>query len=159
MFFGMGKKEIVISSPVSGKVKPVSSLKDKTFSADILGPGIAVAPEGDFVEAPADGKLEQMFETGHAFGMTTAGGVELLVHVGLDTVRLKGRHFKKFGKSGDSVKKGDRLIEFDENAIRGEGYDTTVVLVVLNQDRFKGVRFAEEGPIRAGDPLIWVKAK
>ncbi|HBQ45836.1 MAG TPA: hypothetical protein DD737_01980, partial [Ruminococcaceae bacterium] len=60
------------------------------------------------------------------------------------------------GKSGDSVKKGDRLIEFDENAIRGEGYDTTVVLVVLNQDRFKGVRFAEEGPIRAGDPLIWV---
>ena len=158
MLFGIGKKkEIVISAPISGKVKPVSSLKDETFSSGVLGPGIAIAPEGGHVVAPADGTLDQMFDTGHAFSMTTANGVELLVHVGLDTVRLKGKHFTRIKKTGDSVKTGESLIEFEESAVRSEGYDTTIVVVVLNQDHFKNIRFADEGSIQAGNPLVWLE--
>ena len=158
MLFGIGKKkEIVISAPISGKVKPVSSLKDETFSSGVLGPGIAIAPEGGHVVAPADGTLDQMFDTGHAFSMATANGVELLVHVGLDTVRLKGKHFTRIKKTGDSVKTGESLIEFEESAVRSEGYDTTIVVVVLNQDHFKNIRFADEGSIQAGNPLVWLE--
>ena len=158
MFFGIGKKkEIIIFSPVSGKVKAISSVKDETFSSGVLGPGIAVVPAGGHVSAPADGVLDQMFDTGHAFSMTTASGVELLVHLGIDTVRLKGKHFSIIKKTGNSVKTGDLLINFDETAVRGEGYDTTVMLVVLNKDHFGTIRFAEEGTIQAGDPLIWLE--
>lgn len=160
MLFGIGKKkEIVISAPVSGKVKPVTSLKDETFSSGVLGPGIAIVPEGGRVVAPADGTLDQMFETGHAFSMTAASGVELLVHVGLDTVRLKGKHFTRMKKTGDSVQTGDHLIEFEEGAVRREGYDTTIVVVVLNQEKFSKIRFADEGAIRAGSPLVWLEPK
>lgn len=159
MFFGFGKKkEIVISAPISGEVKNVSSLKDETFSSNVLGPGIAIKPDGGHVVAPADGTLDQMFETGHAFSMTTASGAELLVHVGLDTVRLKGKHFTRMRKTGDTIKAGEHLIEFEESAVRDEGYDTTIVVVVLNQDRFKNIRFTEEGSIQAGSPLVWLES-
>ena len=160
MLFGIGKKkEIVILSPVSGKITPVSSLQDETFSSGVLGPGIAIIPEGGHVTAPAEGTLDQMFDTGHAFSMTTESGVELLVHVGLDTVRLKGKHFTRMKKTGDSIHTGDSLIDFDESAVRGEGYDTTIVVVVLNQDKFSNIRFTGEGSVRAGDPLVRMEAK
>lgn len=160
MFFGIGKKkEIIISAPISGKIKPVSSLADETFRSGVLGPGIAIVPEGGRVAAPADGTIDQMFDTGHAFSMTTANGVELLVHVGLDTVRLKGKHFTRIGKTGGSVKAGEDLIEFEESAVRSEGYDTTIVVVVLNQDHFKSIRFAEEGSVQSGSPLVWLESK
>lgn len=160
MFFGIGKKKgAVVSAPVSGKVISISDVPDETFRTCVLGPGIAIVPDGGHVKAPADGTLNQMFDTGHAFSMTAACGAELLIHVGLDTVRLKGKHFSKIGKTGDSVKTGDLLIDFEENAVREEGYNTTIIAVVLNQDHFKSIRFAKEGPIQAGDPLIWLELK
>lgn len=159
MFFGIGKKkEITIAAPVSGQIQPLSSLKDETFRSGILGPGIAIVPDGGRITAPAGGTLDQMFDTGHAFSMTSSSGAELLVHVGLDTVRLKGKYFTKIKATGDSVKTGEPMIEFEETAVRGEGYDTSIVIVVLNQDHFKRIRFADEGPIREGHPLIWLEA-
>jgi glucose-specific phosphotransferase system IIA component len=160
MFFGFGKKkETIVLAPISGKVRPLSSLQDETFRSGILGPGIAIVPEDGRVTAPADGTLSQMFDTGHAFSMLTSAGAELLVHVGLDTVRLKGKHFTRIGKTGDTVKAGDHMIDFDKDAVRGEGYDPSIVVVVLNPDHFKKIRFTEEEFVQAGSPLIWLESK
>ncbi|HWR23696.1 MAG TPA: PTS glucose transporter subunit IIA, partial [Feifaniaceae bacterium] len=101
--------------------------------------------------------IRLMFETGHALSMAAEGGAELLIHVGIDTVRLKGRHFTKIRATGDAVKAGDVLLEFDPGAIREEGYDPVTVVVVLNPDAFSGVRFAENGPVGEGDALICIQ--
>lgn len=160
MFFGIGKKkETIVYAPISGRVRSLSSLKDETFRSGVLGPGIAIVPDNGRVVAPADGTLSQMFDTGHAFSMLTSSGAELLVHVGLDTVRLKGKHFTRIGKTGDAIKTGEHMIDFEEEAVRGEGYDTSIVVVVLNQDDFKKIRFTEEESVQAGSPLIWLESK
>jgi len=153
--FGLGrKKEIVILAPVNGAVKPVSGLSDETFSKDILGRGIAVEPASGRIVAPADGSLSVMFDTGHALSMVTDSGVELLIHVGIDTVRMKGRHFAKLKNTGEHVRAGDALIEFDLAAIASEGYDPVTVIVVLNPDGFQNIRFTENAAVREGDALI-----
>jgi PTS system, glucose subfamily, IIA component len=154
MIFGLGrKKEILITAPVAGTVKPISSLSDETFSTDMLGRGIAVEPTKGRIVAPADGTVSQMFETGHALSMVTDSGAELLIHIGIDTVKLKGKHFTKKKSTGDAVKAGDVLIEFDAGAIASEGYETVIVIVVLNPGEFGDVRF-ESGTVQEGDPLI-----
>ncbi len=156
--FGFGKKkELVINAPVAGLIKPVSGLQDESFSKDILGPGIAIEPLKGRVVAPADGEIRLMFETGHALSMAADDGAELLIHVGIDTVRLKGKHFTKIKGTGDIVKAGDVLLEFDPAAIRTEGYDPVTVVVVLNPDEFSGVRFTQSESVEEGDALIYIQ--
>ena len=156
--FGFGKKkQLVINAPVCGYIKPVSGLQDATFSKDILGPGIAIEPAKGRIVAPADGVIRMMFETGHALSMAADNGAELLIHVGIDTVKLKGKHFTKIKHTGDTVKAGDVLLEFDSAAITEEGYTPVTIVVVLNPDEFSNIRFSENEAADEGDPLIYMK--
>jgi len=156
--FGLNKKSsIVITAPLDGYVVPVAQLSDPVFSEDILGRGIAIKPDSGSVIAPADATISLMFETGHAVSLVTDDGVELLIHVGIDTVKLKGRHYTIHKNSEDIVKAGEILMEFDAAAIQSDGYDTATPVVVCNPDDFRKISFAEEGPIKAGDPLITIK--
>ena len=156
--FGFGKKkELVINAPVTGFIKPASDLQDESFRNDILGPGIAIEPMKGRVVAPADGAIRLMFETGHALSMAADNGAELLIHVGIDTVKLKGKHFTKIKHTGDTVKVGDVLLEFNPAAITQEGYTPVTIVVVLNPDEFSDIRFSANEAADEGDPLIYMK--
>ena len=116
--FMKGKKENVIAAPVKGECIPISEVADPTFAEEILGKGMAIKPtEGKFY-APADGTISTLFPTGHAIGLTTSEGVELLIHVGIDTVEMKGDGFKSHIKEGQAVKKGDLLLTIDLEKIK-----------------------------------------
>ena len=155
--FGFGKKSIIIASPMDGAVVPVSELSDPVFSEDVLGRGIAIKPDTGYVMAPAKAVISQMFDTGHAVSLFTDSGVELLIHVGIDTVELKGSHYTKRKENEDSVDIGDILLEFDADAISADGYDTVTPVVVCNPDDFKDILFAPKGDIKTGEPLITLK--
>jgi len=154
--FGLKSKEIIITSPLEGKVVPVSGLSDPVFSDDILGKGIAVIPEGSRIIAPVDALVTMMFDTGHAVSLETDKGVELLIHVGIDTVKLKGTHYTIHKSTDDKVKAGDVLMEFDADAIISAGYEVVTPVVVCNPDAFKNISFAPEGLINEGEPLITI---
>ncbi len=157
--FGLFKKktkvaENIVFAPVKGTAVPIAQVNDPVFSAEILGKGVGIVPEEPGkVFAPCDGKVEQAFDTGHAVSLTTAQGVELLIHVGIDTVKLKGEHFNVCCAGGDAVKQGDLLLEFDMAAIAAAGYDTTVMVVVCNTDNYQDVQ-CETGIKAVGDKLL-----
>lgn len=140
---------------VGGNVIPLEQMNDPAFAA--LGKGAAIVPEGDkfTVVAPADGTLTTVFPTGHAFGLTTPSGAEILVHIGIDTVELKGDGFKTIAAQNDFIKKGDRLIEVDAAAIKAKGYDITTAILVTNPDDYADVIFAE-GNVACGDRVVQV---
>jgi len=154
---GFGRKSITIASPMDGVVVSVTELSDPVFSTDILGRGIAIKPDSECVRAPARAVVSQMFSTGHAVGLLTESGVELLIHVGIDTVKLKGRHYTVVRDNDDSVDTGDILMEFDAAGISSDGYDTVTPIIVCNPYAFRDISFAPEGRIKAGEPLITIK--
>ena len=140
--FQMFKKKsggIEIGAPVKGKTVPINQVNDPTFAEEILGKGVATIPEDGNIYAPADGTIDLMFDTLHAFSMTTTDGVELLVHIGLETVALKGEHFTAHKATGDSVKKGDLLISADLEALKGLGIDMITPMVVCNTGDYQSV--------------------
>ena len=139
---------ITIASPVSGTVVPLTEVPDPTFAQGILGPGAAVQP--------SEGRI---VATGHAVSMTTSEGAELLIHVGIDTVNLKGQHYTAKCKSGDTVRKGDTLIEFDIDAIREAGYEVVTPVIVCNPDAFASVKTVDAGSVQAGDDLLTLEKK
>ena len=149
---------ITIASPVSGTVVPLTEVPDPTFAQGILGPGAAVQPSEGRIVAPANGTVDMMFDTGHAVSMTTSEGAELLIHVGIDTVQLEGKHYEACGKAGDQVSKGDTLIEFDPAAIKAEGYQIVPPLLVCNPDALTVAPVAG-GTVAAGDALLTLKKK
>ena len=149
--------EISITSPVEGKVIPLTEVKDPTFSQEILGKGAAIIPEKGVVYAPFDGKVDAVFETGHALGLVSEDGVELLVHVGIDTVNLKGKHFTPKKKSGDTMKKGDILLEFDIDKIKADGYDVTTPIIISNTEQFAKVKACEDKVVTKESKLLSVQ--
>lgn len=144
---------IALTSPLSGEVVPLSMVNDPTFSGEIMGPGIAVLPSGGEVFAPADG-LADSFGMSHALGLTLDSGVELLIHVGLDTVALKGQGFTRHFTDGDRVKAGDLLLSFDAGFIIKQGYEIITPVVITNADLFRDIRFTDRPQITPGDTLI-----
>ena len=114
-------KEIIIGSPVKGKAVPISQVNDPTFAEEILGKGVAIMPKDGKICAPASGEIGMVFDTLHAFSMTTKEGAEILVHVGLETVSLKGKGFTAHVKAGDKVERGDLILTADFEVIKGEG--------------------------------------
>lgn len=154
---GGGSAAIEISAPLAGTVVPLDEVADPTFAQGILGKGAAIVPAEGRVTAPADGVIDVMFDTGHAVSMTTADGAEVLIHVGLDTVQLKGAHYTARCKAGDKVKKGDLLIEFDPAAIKAAGYDIVTPVIICNSDAYSAVEGAKPGSISAGGALLTLK--
>lgn len=149
--------EISITSPVEGKVIPLTEVKDPTFSQEILGKGAAIIPEKGVVYAPFDGKVDAVFETGHALGLVSEDGVELLVHVGIDTVNLKGKYFTPKKKSGDIMKKGDILLEFDIDKIKADGYDVTTPIIISNTEQFAKVKACEDKVVTKESKLLSIQ--
>lgn len=126
-----------VLAPVSGKVVSLKEVPDEVFSEGMAGEGAAILPgEGGEVVAPVSGSLEKLFEGGHAFGIVTDGGVEIIVHLGLDTIELQGKGFEKLVVEGDRVDAGQPVIRFDLSAVRSTGYNTVTPVVVSNSDEF-----------------------
>lgn len=119
-------------APLKGRVMALSQVKDKAFSSGALGKGIAIQPEEEMVHSPVDGEVVSLFPTNHAIGLVTEYGIEVLVHIGIDTVELEGGYFTPYVKIGDKVKKGDALIKADFEGIKKAGYDPTVITVITN---------------------------
>ena len=149
-----GKKEEVIVAPVKGEVKALTEIADEAFSSEAMGKGIAIVPSEGKVYAPASGTLTTFFKTGHAMGITTDNGAEVLIHVGMDTVKLDGKGFKQIAKEGDRVKKGDLLLEFDIDFIKGEGYSVDTPIIITNTDEYSDVIPTDSKTIEVGSELI-----
>ena len=128
--------EETLGSPVSGKVVPTAEISDATFAEEILGTTVAVEPEAAELVAPCDGTILSIYDTGHAVCMTTPSGGELLIHAGIDTVKMEGRGFTKCVADGDYVHAGDVLLKMDLDAIRKEGYETTTMMILTNADDY-----------------------
>lgn len=143
-----------VYSPIQGKVIALNSVKDETFAGEFLGKGVAIQPEEGKVVAPFDGKVTVVMDTKHAVGMTSDSGVEILIHVGMDTVQLNGKHYETHVNIGDKVKKGDLLLTFDKEAIVAEGYEITTPVVVTNTADFKQVNGLAEKQVKKGDVII-----
>ena len=150
-------KDTVLSACLNGTVVPLAEVKDEAFASGALGDGIAIEPIDGELVAPADGEISSTFETHHAVGMTTADGAELLMHIGIDTVKLGGKHFTYLVNEGDKVKKGQPLIRFELEAIKAEGYPVTTPLVVCNTDDYAAVAAKASGTVKQGDALLELK--
>ncbi len=137
--FNKLKKEIDLNiySPIEGKCIDISDTKDEVFSQKMMGDGVAVIPKGNVVYAPCDGELTMIFPTKHAFGITMSNGVEILIHIGVDTVDLNGKGFKSFMVKGDKVKHGEKIVEFDEAYLSKEDLDMTVMTIIANNNSCK----------------------
>lgn len=154
------KQEVIldtlISSPLRGKVIGLSNLKDEAFSSGVLGDGIAIFPEEDQLYAPVDSEVTAIFPTGHAIGLTTSSGIEILLHVGMDTVQLGGKGFSTNVKVGDKVKKGQKLLEFDRNFIQESGYEIVTPVVITNSNtngNFSLTKISQKF-VHVGDTLL-----
>jgi PTS system sucrose-specific IIC component len=133
-----GKK--IVFAPAKGKAIPLSEVHDPTFASETLGKGMAIIPTEGKIYAPFDGTLDMLYDTMHALGLTSDDGIEVLIHVGIDTVKLNGKHFKAHAKSGDEVKKGQLLLEFDIDGIRADGYYVDTPVIITNTDEYKDVK-------------------
>ena len=151
------KEEIgkeILGSPVNGNVVPLSEVSDETFASEMLGTTVAVEPSDGKIIAPCDGEVINIFETGHAVCMTTRAGGELLIHVGVDTVKLEGKGFTRKVSDGAKVHAGDVLIEADLDTIKAAGYPATTMFILTNADQFSRVEKAEPGEISAGSRIM-----
>ncbi len=145
-----------VTAPIQGRALPLSEVEDQTFASGMLGPGMAIDPAGGPVVSPIDGEILVAFPTGHAYGLRSASGVELLIHVGMDTVQLEGKHFAPKVKAGDKVRRGTPLVEVDWDAVKAAGYKTVTPIVVSNATAFGGVEEAASGEVNRGDALYAV---
>lgn len=150
---------IDVHAPLAGKVVPLSDVPDPVFGGGIMGPGAAIEPSGDTVYSPGPGTVAAAQPTGHAFGLVLDGGLEVLIHVGIDTVNLKGEGFDVKVKNGDRVELGTPLVTFDRAVIENAGYPLVTPVIVLNADDFGEVSPILEGDVKPGDSLIWVEPK
>jgi PTS system beta-glucosides-specific IIC component len=122
-------------APVTGNVIPVNQVKDEAFASEAMGKGVGIEPENGKVYAPFDGNVDAVFPTGHLVGLSDGNGAEVLIHIGVDTVKLEGKGFKTYVSQGDKVKKGDLLVEFDVELLKKEGYDTTVMFITTDTSK------------------------
>lgn len=155
MFFK--KKEVKIAAPVNGKLISIKDVPDVTFSEEMVGKGVAIIPEGNEIYSPVEGKITTVFMTGHAVGITTKEGIDLLIHVGMDTVNLKGEGFEVKVKDGKSIKQGDLLLVVDCDKLKEKGYRLETPVIICNHDQFKNITYAEPGNVNKGDVVMTVQ--
>lgn len=150
--------DVTVLSPLDGTVVPLSETPDVAFADGSLGQGVAIKPSSGAVYAPFDGVVAAAFPTGHAIGLRHADGAELLIHVGIDTVKLNGRHFDVKVTTGQAVSAGDLLLEFDGDAIERAGYDLTTPVIITNPDLYPEVGEPAAGPVAHGETLFFARA-
>lgn len=153
---GLFGSKIKLTSPMTGELVDITEVEDVTFSQKFLGDGVAIKPTEGVVVAPADAKVIQVFHTKHALGLNVKG-VELLIHIGMNTVELKGEGFEVFVEEGDKVKAGDKLVEVDLDLLKEKGYPTETPIVVTNMEEIKNLE-KKSGQVNAGvDEILEIK--
>ena len=159
-FSDEAKADLTLTSPMAGELVALSDVNDEAFASGALGPGVAISPAAHaVVVAPCDGKVTVAFPTGHAYGLKSASGVQILIHIGMDTVKLDGKGFTPRVSKGDIVKRGDVLAEVDWDVIREAGYDTITPMVVTNKKKFGEITPAAPGPVGISDTVVTVTPK
>lgn len=149
--FGFGKKKEEFVSPMSGQIIPMEQVPDPAFSQKMMGDGFAVIPSEGTVKAPVSGTVEAAFPTGHAFGIRAEDGMELLIHIGIDTVNLGGNGFEVFVKQGDPVKQGDVLVKVDLDYVKQQGKSTVSPVIFTSGET---ISILKEGSVEAGEEKI-----
>ena len=147
-----------LASPENGQIMPLSEVKDDVFSSGAMGKGIAIEPSDGVLHAPADGKIIMTFKTGHAIGMKTKNGAEILMHIGMDTVNLQGKGFDTLVEKDQKVKAGDPLIKFDIDLIKKAGYPVTTPMVVTNSQDFDDIKQIVKGEVKVGQAVLELEA-
>lgn len=142
------------AAPVSGTSRPLFQAKDEAFASGALGKGIMIEPDANEVFSPVDGTISVLFPSKHAIGITAQDGMEILIHIGINTVELNGKHFETFVSQGETVKAGQPLVRFDRKAIEKEGYSTQMMVIVTNSSMYEDIEFITDKKVSAGDPAI-----
>ena len=142
---------------MNGTIVKLSDVADEAFSSGALGEGIAIEPSEGKLFAPADGVVESVFDSKHAVSITTKDGAEILLHIGIDTIKLGGKYFEPHVTDGQEVKKGDLLISFDLEAIKAEGYPLTTPLAVCNSDDYASVQALASGAVKVGEDILKIQ--
>lgn len=154
--FSILKKAVIpsnaVTAAVTGRLIPLEKVKDEVFAQKMLGDGVAIIPDGEIVTAPCSGKLTMIYPTLHAFGIKNDAGLEILVHIGIDTVKLKGKGFKCYVNVGDRVQIGDKIIRYDSYLMNQEGYDMSVMILFPNCNYELCIH--EEGYVKKGKSII-----
>lgn len=146
-----------VYSPLKGEAIPLKEVKDETFAGEVLGQGIAIIPEKGVAVSPVNGKVETLFDTKHAIGITADDGTELLIHIGINTVELGGKHYTAFVSEGDEIKIGQKLIEFDIEEIKKAGYDITTPVIVTNSFDYENILPEKKGNVEYGEKILTVR--
>ena len=159
MFGFMKKKQEtaaaeMIGAPIEGEAVPSSEVSDPTFGEEMLGKGMAIKPSVGKVFSPVDGTVTMVFDTKHALSITSDQGAEILIHIGLDTVTLKGEHFTAHVESDAKVKKGDLLLEFDMEKIKEAGFDVISPVIICNTDEYREVKQFTGKSVKPGDDVM-----
>ncbi|MEC3772492.1 beta-glucoside-specific PTS transporter subunit IIABC [Bacillus velezensis] len=144
----------IIHSPIKGEVKALSEVTDSVFSGGMMGKGFAILPEEGAAVSPVEGRVTAVFKTKHAIGITSARGAEILIHIGLDTVRLDGRHFEMHVKEGDAVAPGDLLVTFDIEEIKAAGFDVITPVIITNTDQYSFTDVKKSGMVKPNEALL-----
>lgn len=147
----------VVYSPLKGQVVPLEEVPDDTFAAKVLGDGMAVIPAEGKVYAPFDGTVEKVYDSGHAIGLCSTDGIELLIHIGINTVELEGKYYKIHVSDGDAIQKGDLLMDFDRKGIKEAGYLLVTPIILTNADDFDTIRFVGHGMVDYQDILVRIE--
>lgn len=145
---------IQIFSPLNGEIKRLEKVNDDVFSQKMLGDGVAIVPKDGNLYAPMDAEISMVFPTGHAIGLKSPVGIELLIHIGIDTVEMEGKGFETFVKQGQQVKKGDLLIRFSPNEITNAGFDNDTMIIITNRSDTDKLFIVNENSISVGDLLL-----
>lgn len=148
---------LTIYAPAAGKVTILEEFPDELFSQEVLGPGCGILPSGDKVVAPFNGTVTQLTDTGHAIGVTSSDGIELLIHIGVDTVEMGGKGFQSMVKEGQKIFRGDELIRFDRDEIKAAGHPDAIAVIVTNRDEFSAVLLKADGSVDTGAEILKVE--
>jgi sugar PTS system EIIA component len=160
LFGKKAEEEEIVAAPVTGRVVQLEDVPDPVFSEKMMGDGLAIEPAEGVVVAPLDARVMQVFPTKHAVGLLSDNGIELLIHIGLETVSLKGEGFESFVKEGDKVKKGDKLITFDLDIVKEKANSTVTPIIITNGNRVESIEKTSEIQLQRGEtPLLTIKLK
>lgn len=152
--FNMLKKQFRLIAPISGKVLDLSRTPDPVFAQKLVGDGVAIEPTGDRVVAPVDGTLSLIFRTNHGFGITMDNGIEILVHIGIDTVELEGKGFVRMAVEGQKVKAGEPIIAINPQMIKENGYSLITLLLITNVSEIHEIKYNIDVSVEAGKDIV-----